>query len=329
MVPSSSRFLVAAALAVALAVAFLGGARAAAADERAVVWSVSATGDGAAALREQFSRSVSGGLAAAGLAVVPRAEIERRLAAAPGLVGCETSPCLKRVAELLGVTRLVRVRIEVFGSSYVFRLEQLGPDGGPRGAVDGRCDVCTIPEANEQLSHAALRLGRTAAARRPAPPVPAPAPAPTAAPVAAAPARPAPTPAPVPVGPAVSLTVTPAAGPADGAEPPALAPREVPPPPGPEPRRSLRTWKWAAAGAATALVLVGAILVAYDGQGACTAKPGGACPRVYDTGSGGWTMATLGLVAGAGAGALFWWDRAAAPAPGAHRGAGIGYGGRF
>jgi hypothetical protein len=298
---------------VALALTVAGGARSAAAQERVVVWSVSATGTGAAPLREQFSRSIAGGMAAAGLAVVPRAEIERRLASTPGLVGCETSPCLGRVAELLQVSRIVRGRVEVFGSSYVFRLEQLAADAGALGSIDGRCDVCTIAEINEQLSRAAVRLARSVAPR-PAPPAPAP----------KAP-RPAP-PAPAPVAPAVRVTVTPppaaAPPPAPAAEAPAL------PAPGPEPVSRLRLWKWTAAGAAAALVVIGAVLVGVDGGGTCTAQGGRACPRLYDTSGAGWAMTGLGLAAAGGAGFLFWVD-AAHPAAGGARTAGLGLRGRF
>jgi len=272
--------------------------RVAAAEPRAVVWAVNATGQGAADLREQFNRSLAGGLAAAGITVVSRAEIEQRLSVSPGLVGCETSPCLKRVAELLGVDRLVRAHVEVFGASYVFRVEDLGPDGAVRISLEGRCDVCTVREINEQLSQAALRLARTAV--RPLPPPVRPAPS----------AAPGPPPAPTPTvveAPPVAALPPPPAAPPSAVEPPPPAPLQEPP-------RRLRVWTWTSLGAAVALITTGAILVAYDGVGSCTpARSGGACPRLYDTGAGGWVVTSLGIAALGGAGVLFWLDRARAP----------------
>jgi hypothetical protein len=285
--------------------------RAAAGESRAVVWAVNATGEGAAALREQFSRSLAGGLAAAGLAVVSRAEIERRLAVAPGLVGCETSPCLKRVAQLLGVDRLVRAHVEVFGASYVFRVEDLGPDGTIRISLEGRCDVCTVVEINEQLSQAALRLVRTAVR----PLAPAMAPGPPAAP------RPAPTP--------MVVETAPAPAPAGAMEPTPPAPL-LPAPAPHEPPRRLRLWTWTGLGLAAALIATGAVLVAYDGGASCTpAHSGAACPRIYDTASSGWAVTGLGLAALGGAGVLFWLDRSPAPLSPTPRSAGLLLRGRF
>jgi hypothetical protein len=267
--------------------------RPAAAQDRVLVWSIQATGSAEAPmLREQLYHSLAGGLAAAGLAVVPRQEIGPRLAAAPGLVGCETSPCLKRVADLLGVRRIIRAQVEIFGSSYVYRLEYLGPDGKLRNRAEGRCDVCTVAEVNEQVSQLAVRLAR---AKEVAPPPPPPPPAPTGG------ERPAATPS----------------------APPHASP-VGPPPSHDRPRRLAPVWKWAALGTSVVAIIVGASLAAVDGNGSCSpAVSGGTCPRVYDTGAAGWTLTAVGLAGLVGTGAWFWLDRPAASRRAAAGGVGL------
>ena len=221
-------------------------ARPAAAQDRVLIWSIQATGSAEVQmLREQAYRSLSGGLAAAGLAVVPRDEVGARLASAPGLVGCETATCLRRVAEILRVRRIIRAELEIFGSSYVYRLEWLGADGQRRSRAEGRCDVCTVAELNEQVSQLAVRLAR---AKETAP-------------------EPAPAPAPAPGTPAAA----PAAGPAAPPTTPAGPPRDRP-----RPRRVSPIWKGIAAGVSVAALVLGATLVAVDGRGTCSpASPGG------------------------------------------------------
>jgi hypothetical protein len=246
------------------------------AQDRVLVWSIQATGSAEGpTLREQVYHSLAGGLAAAGLAVVPREELGPRLAASPGLVGCETSTCLKRVAELLGVRRIIRAQVEIFGSSYVYRLESLGADGKLRNRAEGRCDVCTVAELNEQVSQLAVRLARAKEAAPGAPPPPA-----GGEPTVAAPERPAATPA---------------------------------PPPGPtrdRPRRPSPTWKWIALGGSVAALVLGATLAAVDGHGTCSpAAAGGTCPRVLDTATAGWTLTAVGIAGLVGSGVWFWLDR--------------------
>jgi hypothetical protein len=256
--------------------------RAAAAQDRVLVWSVQASGSAEGPmLREQLYRSLAGGFAAAGFAVVPRQEIGPRLAATPGLVGCETSPCLKRVAELLGVRRIIRAQVEIFGSSYVYRLESLGPDGRLRHRAEGRCDVCTVAEVNEQVSQAAVKLARAREAPTPPPPPGAePPPPPTGdeRPAAAASPPPPPTPATT------------------------LPTRD-------RPRRLAPVWKWAALGTSAIAIIVGASLAAIDGHGSCSRSDGGTCARLYDTGAAGWTLTAVGVAGLVGTGAWFWFDR--------------------
>jgi hypothetical protein len=246
--------------------------------------------------------------------------VEQQLTVARGLADCETSPCLRRAAELLRLKRLVLVQIEVFGSSYVFRLHQIGADGGSRISVQGRCDVCTLAEVNDQISQAALRLART----RPSPSeaaVPAGPAAATAGPYAAStpPASPA---SPEPSAPAPRLREERTSAPRLASAPaPSVMSRSESPP-------SLRLWKWSSLGVAVALVTVGVVLIAVDGQGACTPDATGACPRVYDTATSGWVLTTTGIAALGAAGALFWFDRPAVPRGTGHA-ALVGWRGRF
>jgi hypothetical protein len=269
-------------------VALVAGAHPAAADETVALWSITASGQQATALKDQFHRSVTGGLASAGIKVISPAVLERRLAERPGLLGCETSICLARAAELLGADRLVRASIEIFGSSYVFRFEHFAADGRSLGRTEGRCDVCTIAEANEALSLAAARLGRTRA------------PAPVRAPAATA------APAPVPQAPVA------AAGPGPAQPPPTHA-LTLHGTGSSEPPRAARLWKWATLGVGLVATVIGIALVSLDGSGSCSDAPQKACPRLYDTAGGGWVLTASGLAAIGGAGVMFWLDRNPSP----------------
>jgi hypothetical protein len=148
-----------------LVVAFAG--RAEADSERVALGSFRVIGESTAGSSRLTMRSnLLGGLAAGGFSVVPDVELGRVLRDSPGLDGCETSPCFQRLAELVGVHRIVRVSLEVIGTSnYNFSLQLIDArSGGLLAAVDDGCQVCTINEANEALSKAAAALHQKAPA---------------------------------------------------------------------------------------------------------------------------------------------------------------------
>jgi hypothetical protein len=131
--------------------------------EKVAVASFELVGSSSADLRRSFLQNLSGGLAVAGLEVVPEAEVARSRARVSGLAGCDTMSCLHRIAELVGVKTVVKARIEVLGSNYVFVLDRIDPVlERAVSHIDDNCQVCTIAEANEALSGAGRRLGGAA-----------------------------------------------------------------------------------------------------------------------------------------------------------------------
>jgi len=285
-------------------------------------------------------RSLQGGLAAGGLEVIGRREMEQRLNRARGLVGCETSPCLKRVAELLAVENLFLAWVEVFGSSSVLRVEGYGKNGQRHHRVEERCDVCTVAELCDKASQLGLRLAQATAKRisserdrvREGQAHP-------TGPGAQASAEPLPQAGGSASGTTASsqgraqdaatpgAKTSPASSPEMAEETPSLnenqaqeaharqgmtakspsesqgplpAPRRISPL---DRLRGVALWKWGAVGASLVALSIGASLVAIDGDGTCTPKaPGAACARLYNTAAGGWTLTTLGLVGLVGSG---------------------------
>jgi hypothetical protein len=141
-------------------------------------------GDAAAspALSMQLQDGFSLGLVRGGIDLIDPTDVKKRLAVAPELLGCETSPCFKRMAEVLAVRLVVRVRVQVTGNSYkmtgrLFSTEGPTPAALPLAAQSRACDVCTVGEARAQM----LRLADGLRARieeASAPPAPATAPPP-------------------------------------------------------------------------------------------------------------------------------------------------------
>jgi hypothetical protein len=117
--------------------------------------------------------SLTGGLAAAGFEVVGDEEQTQRLRGVPGLAGCETAACLKRLGEVLGVKNALKGQIEMIGTSrYLTSLSLIETETGREIArVDDTCEVCTLAEANDAVSNAAAALkAKLEPPRVPAPP---------------------------------------------------------------------------------------------------------------------------------------------------------------
>jgi hypothetical protein len=134
-------------------------------------------GEGAAApaLQMQLQDGFVLGLVRGGIDVLDSGDVTKRLAGKLELEGCETSPCLKRLGELLAVRYVIRVRVSLTGNSYkmtarMFAVEGAAPAALPIAAQSRGCDVCTAGEAREQM----IRLADGVRARieeRTAPPV--------------------------------------------------------------------------------------------------------------------------------------------------------------
>jgi hypothetical protein len=122
------------------------------------------------------------GLVREGIDVIDSTDVAKQLERVPELKGCETSPCLKRLGELMAVRFLLRVRIALAGNSYrmsvrMFSTEGAAPAALPVAALFRPCDVCTVTEAREHM----IRLADGIRARlqeytTPAPPAVPPAP---------------------------------------------------------------------------------------------------------------------------------------------------------
>jgi hypothetical protein len=124
---------------------------------RVAITEHSLEGEGAApALAMQLQDGFVLGLVRGGIDVLYATDVAKRLGGAPELVGCETSPCLKRLGELLGVRYVIRVRVALTGNSYkmtarLFSVEGAAPAALPIAAQSRGCDVCTAGEAREQM----------------------------------------------------------------------------------------------------------------------------------------------------------------------------------
>jgi hypothetical protein len=112
--------------------------------------------DASAAMTWQLQDGFVLGLVRGGIDVLDAEDVAKKLAEAPELEKCETSPCLKRLGEALAVPFVIRVRISVAGNSYkmtarLFSTEGIAPAALPLAAQSRPCDVCTVAEAREQM----------------------------------------------------------------------------------------------------------------------------------------------------------------------------------
>jgi hypothetical protein len=124
---------------------------------RIAITELTLAGEGAApALAMQLQDGFVLALVRAGIDVLDSSDVAKRLADAPELQGCETSPCLKRTGDLLGVPFVIRVKVDNDGNSYkmtarLFSTQGAAPAALPVAAQSRTCDVCTAQEAREQM----------------------------------------------------------------------------------------------------------------------------------------------------------------------------------
>jgi len=140
--------------------------------EKVAIASFKMSGELADTARAALRASLAGGLAAAGYDVLTDETLAKAMKEAPGLGGCETTACLKRLASVAGADRVLRGSLEVLGSSYHFSMELLGPDGNTVARIDDDCQVCNAKEANDSLSTAAANLKPKPIIKPPPPPPP-------------------------------------------------------------------------------------------------------------------------------------------------------------
>lgn len=113
-------------------------------------------GDGTPALSLQLQDGFVLGLVRAGIQVLDPVDVSRRLEATPELTGCDSSACLKNIGRQLGVTYVLRVKVDVAGNSYkmvarLFSTEGSAPAALPISTKSRNCDVCTVAEAREYM----------------------------------------------------------------------------------------------------------------------------------------------------------------------------------
>jgi len=108
------------------------------------------------ALRYQLQDGFVLGLVRNGVNVIDLEELGKRLTDEPELLGCDSSPCLKRLGELVSSRHVVRVEINADGNSYrmiarIFRTTGAAPAALPIETQSRFCDVCTVTEAREAM----------------------------------------------------------------------------------------------------------------------------------------------------------------------------------
>ena len=149
---------------------------------RIAITELTLAGEGAApALAMQLQDGFVLALVRAGIDVLDSSDVAKRLAGAPELQGCETSPCLKRTGDLLGVPFVIRVKVDNVGNSYkmtarLFSTQGAAPAALPVAAQSRACDVCTAQEAREQMIRLADGLRPRIEEHTALPPPPAPRP---------------------------------------------------------------------------------------------------------------------------------------------------------
>lgn len=284
---------------------------------RVAVLEIELDGDAPPELRTQLDRSLAGGLYAAGYEVVGREAVAEKLRAAPELVGCVTTTCLERVGTIVGAEHFVRVRVNASGAAYTLELELFGvviagaqrQSYGLSRRLERTCPVCTISEANEELSRAAAALGsyRARLDIRTHP-------SGAMVSVNGADLGAAPRTAEVVPGEITVRATAPGRKPTSRqltvrAETTTNIDMTLPPLPA---SRRFGPWKWAASAGALGGIAGGVALIAIDGDETNCPDRDGPCKDLYDTLLGGVLVTGLGAALGAAAVYMFLHDD---PAP--------------
>jgi hypothetical protein len=265
-------------------------------------------GDADPHLRDQVQGGLARGVAEAGGTVVGDDEVQKQLAGKPALIGCLSTTCLVSIAEVVGTTQLLRLRIAATGANYELALELLDTTG-PVRRRGGTCTVCTVGDLADLT---ATRVHELLVATASAP-----------LPVEIA-TRPAGVTLEIPgvgseTGPwsgglAAGTHVVEAHKPGyrrarheitvldDGRE----QRFEITLLPEADPAEGRPGWiKWATGGAALGALVSGGVLLGLHGNQTCDAADA-SCPRAYDTLAPGLVIGLVGLAGAGVAGWMFW-----------------------
>lgn len=118
------------------------------------------SGDGPPELRQQLQIHISEGLFAEGQSVTNLEQTLEALKNTPELIGCSSSACLERIAELVPAEQFVRAVVTASGANYEIKLELLSTseESSVINSVSDSCAVCTISELNAMAADAARKL---------------------------------------------------------------------------------------------------------------------------------------------------------------------------
>jgi hypothetical protein len=254
----------------------------------------------AAELMVRFHDAVAQGLTAGGLSVMSPEAVRSKMKLGVANAGCFEGACVATARRLLDTETIAGAHVKSVGKNYTIAVRLYRGDATIAEA-SGRCDICTLAEALEATKQVATETGSKAEE----PPVP-------GAPAPAAPTEPARKPEPgkrsqVAEQEEPGMTTPSAvekAGPRDAAGPRDTA------------RDASGGRKWplwpgiAAAGGGLLGIVIGAPLIAIDGDGTnCQgpAQPQQAhCAELYDTAAAGWVFTGMGIAAFAASGVLFY-----------------------
>jgi hypothetical protein len=288
------------------------------ADETAPLYAVVAievSGDADPTLRAQLQAGLSRGVAEAGAELLGYDDVQKALSGKAALIGCLSTTCLASIAEVVGTTQLIQIRIAATGANYELELELLDTEGPVRRRT-GSCTVCTVADLADLAATRVLDL-LTADAGAPLPVEIATQPGGAVLIIPGADGeKQAPWSGELVPGTHVVEARKPGYQPArqeitvvdDGSE--QRFEISLVAEPAPRPRRRFGWIKWAAAGTSLAALVTGGVLLGLDGNQTCSA-PNATCPEEYATGTAGTIIGIVGL-AGAGAtGWMFWSDHRA------------------
>lgn len=273
------------------------------------------SGDGPPELREQLQKHISEGLFAEGLTVTNLEQTLELLKETPELIGCSSSACLERIAEVLNAQRFVRAIVTASGANYELKLELLiaSEEQTVVNSVADSCAVCTISELNTLAADAARKLllpntEQLLAVRIATDPPGA------SITIDGIEAGDSPLDTTLKIG--LHEVVATMDGhtssersievQADGSEQqrfelvlPKLMVVDTKP-------ADYGVIKWGALGGSGALLILGGILVAIDGDPSCSDSSDNSCPKLRDTMTGGIISISGGILAGAASGWMFW-----------------------
>ena len=252
------------------------------------------------ALVIRFHEAMGKGLRMGGLQVISPKTVRSRMNIGVANAGCFERACLSNARSLLGLNRLATSKVEVVGKSYTIEV-RLYQGSTLMGSGKGHCDICTVSEAVGTMAKVATELGtRTEEPPTDSPGIRA---APKPKPKAKPKAKPKPKAKAKPVAkrkpkPKRKPVVKPK---------PRIVKVDDPDQKTGEVTRPWPLWPALVAGGVGLVGLgVGIPLVALDGEGAVCRGPAKDdktnCSELYNTGTAGWLITGLGLVAhGAGA----------------------------